>query len=126
MAPRAIVAGHGNFSDGMISAVNLITGRGEALLACSNIGMGREEIEATLRQNVKENDIQVIFTDLPSGSATIAARKLMREFPTLSVVTGANLATLIDFVFRESESPVTAAEHAATRGRDAISVITNQ
>ncbi len=110
----------------MISAVTLITGRGEVLLACSNVGMGREEIEASLRLNIEQNDIQVIFTDLPGGSATIAARKLMREFPLLSVVTGANLATLIDFVFRESDSPLTAAQHAAAKGRDAISVITNQ
>ena len=33
--PRAIVAGHGEFAAGLVSAVEQITGRGEQLIAVS-------------------------------------------------------------------------------------------
>jgi PTS system N-acetylgalactosamine-specific IIA component len=121
--PRAIVAGHGSFPEGMVSAVAQITGRGDILVPFSNVGLGREEIEAGLRDQLAQHDISVVFTDLPGGSATFAVRRLLRDYPTLSLVTGTNLAALIDFVFSESMSPSDAAHHAAEKGRGALAVI---
>jgi PTS system N-acetylgalactosamine-specific IIA component len=121
---RAIVAGHGALPDGLVSAVQQITGRGDALIAFSNAGLGREEIEAGLRERLVEHDVTVIFTDLPGGSATLAARRVMRERPDVTVVTGANLATLIDFVFcPTSQSASEAARHAAEKGRESIAAV---
>ena len=37
---RAIVAGHGSFASGIISAVEQITGKGASFLAMSNTGLG--------------------------------------------------------------------------------------
>jgi PTS system N-acetylgalactosamine-specific IIA component len=121
---RAVVTGHGAFPEGVVSAVQQITGRGELLVAFSNSGLGREEIESGLRACIDATRASVVFTDLPGGSVTLAARRVQRDLPQLTVVTGANLATLIDFVFADDAmSPREAATHAAERGRLALAVV---
>lgn len=120
-APRAVVAGHGSFPDGLVSAVEQITGKGNALVTFSNVGLGRSEIESGLRRLLKQHGMSVIFTDLPGGSATLAARRVLHDLPDITVVTGANLATLIDFVFCDaSMTPADAARHAAEKGRASL------
>lgn len=120
-APRAIVAGHGTFPEGLVSAVDQITGRGSSLRAFSNAGLGREEIESGMRDLLQQHGMSVIFTDLPGGSATLAARRIARDMPAVTVVTGSNLAALIDFVFCDgSMSPGDAARHAADKGRASL------
>lgn len=122
--PRAVVAGHGQFPDGMVSAVAQITGLGHLLVPFSNAGLGREEIESGLRERMAQHGISVVFTDLPGGSATLAARRVMRDFPGTTLVMGTNLATLIDFVFQdESVTPAQAARQAAEKGRTALAVV---
>jgi len=123
IAPRALVAGHGDFAIGVVSAVDQITGRGGVLLPLSNRGLGADEIVRVLREAVISNDTQVIFTDLPAGSWTIAARRVQRERPDLVVVTGANLPALLDFVFQTDCSASVAARHSADKGRGALAVL---
>jgi PTS system N-acetylgalactosamine-specific IIA component len=124
VSPRAIVAGHAQFAEGLVSAVAQITGLGEQLIPFSNSGMGRDAIEAGLREPLIRHNIRVIFTDLSGGSTTLAARRLMREFPMMTVVTGVNLATLIDFVFHPaSVPPAEAARLSAEKGHAALTVI---
>ncbi|MFI5238260.1 MAG: PTS sugar transporter subunit IIA [Gemmatimonadales bacterium] len=121
VAPRAIVAGHGAFPAGLVSAVEQITGRGNALIPFSNSGLGREEIESGLRDLLALHGVKVIFTDLPGGSATLAARRVQHDTPGVAVVTGVGLAALMDFVFCASDmTPSAAAVHAAEKGRSAI------
>jgi PTS system N-acetylgalactosamine-specific IIA component len=121
VGPRAIVAGHGAFPDGLVSAVEQITGRGNALIPFSNAGLGREEIESGLRDLLTLHGVQVIFTDLPGGSATLAARRVQHDTPGVAIVTGVGLAALMDFVFCSSGmTPAEAAAHAAEKGRAAI------
>lgn len=121
VAPRAIVAGHGALPDGLVSAVEQITGRGNALIPFSNADLGREEIENGLRDLLALHRVNVIFTDLPGGSATLAARRVQRDTPNVAIVTGVGLAALMDFVFCPSGmSPREAAAHAAEKGRAAI------
>lgn len=117
---RAIVAGHGDYPDGMVSAVEQISGRGDVFLALSNRGLSGQDIESRLRDATESSGIRVIFTDLPGGSATFATRRLMREMPDLVLVTGANLATLLEFVFHDAADPVEAARRAAEKGRNAL------
>jgi PTS system N-acetylgalactosamine-specific IIA component len=125
VVPRAIVVGHASFSDGIVSAVDQITGRGGMLLPLSNAGLGREEIEAQLREHLARYNVTVIFTDLPGGSATLAARRVMHDMQTLTLVTGVNLAALIDFVFcDDGTSPADAARHAVGKGCAALTVTT--
>lgn len=119
-APRAIVAGHGSFPQGIVSAVEQITGFGSVFIPLSNSDLSGEDIESRLRARAESFGITVFFTDLPAGSATIAVRRMMRDNPELILVTGANLATLLEFVFRGDESAEDAARHAVDRGRASL------
>ena len=125
-SPRAIVAGHGVFPDGIVSAVNQISGRGGVFLPVSNRGLGAGDIENVLTETASRSGISVIFTDLPGGSATLAVRRMMRLNPALVLVTGANLATLLEFVFQSDADPASAARSAAEKGRAAVSAFGGQ
>lgn len=88
----------------------------------SNAGLSGEDIEARLRVRAAELQVKVFFTDLPGGSATMAVRRMMRDTAGVVLVTGTNLATLLEFVFRSNERAGEAARHAAEKGRTAIAV----
>ena len=119
---KAIVIGHGDFATGMQTAVERITGQGAALLALSVQDRSLVQIEAWLRENLVSSGAQVVFTDLQAGSATMAARKTLRDMPSVLLVVGTNLPMLLDFVLSTSGSAAEAAKHAAERGRAAIVV----
>jgi PTS system N-acetylgalactosamine-specific IIA component len=121
-APRAIVAAHGDLAAGLVSAVERITGRGAMLLAMSNIGLGGEDMEATMRARIGEG-IRAIFTDLPSGSWTMATRRAMRGNDDVVLVTGVNLAALLEFVMRDDLAPPDGARACIERARGAISLV---
>jgi PTS system N-acetylgalactosamine-specific IIA component len=121
--PRALVAGHGDFAAGLISAVTAISGKHGVLVPFSNGSMSGAEIEGALRAAADAAGVQVVFTDLGAGSCTVAARRMIRGRPDLVLVTGANVAALLDFVFREDVSPIDAAAGAAERGRAALQVV---
>ena len=120
--PRAIVAGHGALPDGLVNAVDCISGCGSVFIALSNFGLAGSDIEEKLRQIAAEHAIKVFFTDLPGGSATLAVRRMMRTDPSLVLITGANLSTLLEFVFQPHAVPADAARHAAEKGRATIVV----
>ena len=116
---RAVVAGHGAFADGVISAVHQITGRGELFVGVSNRDLGASELEQALRRHA-EAGVAVIFTDLPAGSATIAARRVLRDHPELQLVTGTSVPVLLDWAFNADAGD--AAARAAEKGRQALAV----
>lgn len=122
-APRAIVAGHGEFAAGLVSAVEVITGRGAQLIPVAVPGLCAEDIEQLIRDKMKESGVKVIFTDLQAGSCTMAARRILRGSQDAVLIAGANLPTLLDFVFADQMSAIDAARHAAERGRAAITVV---
>lgn len=119
----AILIGHGEFSAGLASAVGQITGMADRLVSMSNTGMAPTDIESALRSQVEATGARVIFTDLPAGSATLAARRVARDLPEIVLVSGVNLATLLDFVCSSAPSPGEAARGAAERGRASIVVL---
>lgn len=122
MAPRAIVAGHGDFAAGLVSAVEQITGRGALFIPVAVHGLCTADIEELLRQRMHDAGVNVIFTDLQAGSCTMAARRILRGSPGAVLVAGANLPVLLDFAFADTVAAPDAARHAAERGRAAISV----
>lgn len=121
--PRAIVAGHGDFAAGLISAVEQIAGRGALLLPVSVKQLGVEDIEALLRSEMMAAGVRVIFTDLAAGSCTMASRRILRGMDDAILVAGVNLPTLLDFVFADTMTPVEAARHAAERGKASITAL---
>lgn len=121
--PRAIVVGHGEFAAGLVSAVGQICGLADKLVVVSMIGMTPEDIEGAIREQVARTGARVIFTDLPAGSATLAARRIVKDDPGVVLVSGVNLATLLDFVFNTSLPPTEAARAAAERGKASLIVV---
>ena len=120
---RAIVAGHGDFASGLVSAVDVITGRGAQLVPVAVPGLCAEDIEKLIRQRMEESGVKVIFTDLQAGSCTMAARRILRGVDDVVLIAGVNLPTLLDFVFAEQMDAIDAARHSAERGRAAITVV---
>ncbi len=121
--PRAIVVGHGEFAGGLVSAVGQICGLADKLVVLSMMGMTPEDIEGAIRRELARTGAKVIFTDLPAGSATLAARRIVKDDPSLILVSGVNLATLLDFVFNTSVPPTEAARSAAERGKASLIVV---
>ena len=121
--PRAIVIGHGEFAGGLVSAVGQICGMADKLVVLSMMGMTPEDIEGTIREQLARTGAEVIFTDLPAGSATIAARRIVKDTPGLVLVSGVNLATLLDFVFNNDVPSTDAARAAAERGKASLIVV---
>jgi PTS system N-acetylgalactosamine-specific IIA component len=119
---RAIVAGHGAFASGIISAVEQITGRGASFLAMSNTGLCLDDIQGTLARALDDSGAHVIFTDLPAGSCTMAVRRMIRARPGVLLVTGINLSTLLDFAMQDASDPVVAVNAALERGRVSMAV----
>jgi PTS system N-acetylgalactosamine-specific IIA component len=123
---RAVVAGHADFAEGVISAVAQIAGRAEVFLPLSNRDLSAKDVEREMRALVDQPNVTTIFTDLPAGSCTMAARRLLRERPDLVLVTGANLASLLEFVFSEQANAAETARYAVERGRTALATIENE
>jgi PTS system N-acetylgalactosamine-specific IIA component len=96
-APRAVVAGHGDFAEAMIGVVQKIAGRADAFVGVSNHGRDAAGIEAAIREALAATGATVVFTDLPAGSCTMAARKITRDLPAVAVVTGTSVPMLLEF-----------------------------
>ena len=118
---RALVAGHADFAAGLVSAVDLITGRGALLVPILVKGLCGADIEQLLRDTMDSTGVRIIFTDLQAGSCTMAARRVLRQIGEGTLVAGANLPMLLDFVM-SSDGGGAAAAAAAERGRAAVSV----
>ncbi|HEX5438363.1 MAG TPA: hypothetical protein VFW98_14510 [Gemmatimonadaceae bacterium] len=118
----AIVAGHGDFATGIISAVDRITGCGELFVPMSNAGLGAEAIEQRLRELLAEHHAQVIFADLAAGSCSIAACRLVRECDVI-VVTGVNLPALVFYATHQELPLREAAAQSVVRASSSIRLL---
>jgi N-acetylgalactosamine PTS system EIIA component len=118
--PRALVIGHKDFAAGIVSAVIAITGRTDLFRTASNYGLDTRATEAMLREAIADG-VTVIFSDLPAGSTTMAARRAQRDHPELTVVTGISLPVLLDYAFAAPDA-AHAADAAVEKGRAAMMV----
>ena len=87
------------------------------LVPVSNTGCDRDTLEDRVLAAV-DGQPAVVFVDLASGSCLVAVLKRLRSEQLVKVVTGVNLAMLVDFVFHRSLSPAEAAARAAAAGRE--------
>ena len=121
-APRAIVAGHGTFATGIVSAVEQITGRGAQFVTISNSGLCLDDIQQALAEALDRTGARVVFTDLPAGSCTMAVRRMIRGRPGVALVTGVNLSVQLDFAMHDDTDPIDAVVGALERGRATMAV----
>ena len=118
---RGIIVSHAAVAQAMVAAVRAITGIDNALTAVSNEGCGTEQLAERLRDAVGEGPA-MIFVDLPGGSCMTSSTRYAKQHAEIAVVTGVNLAMLLDFVFHRNISPEEAARRAVDAGAKAIRV----
>ncbi|MGH2393641.1 MAG: PTS sugar transporter subunit IIA [Candidatus Limnocylindria bacterium] len=120
-ALRGVVVCHGGLAKALVEAAESISGVTGVLLPVSNSGCDRDSLETRVSEAV-DGRPSVIFVDLASGSCLFAVLKRMRALAGVKVVTGVNLAMLVDFVFHVSLTPEAAAERAIAAGTKAIRI----
>ena len=118
---RGIIVSHAAVAQAMVAAVRAITGIDNALTAVSNEGCGTDQLAERLRDAVGEGPA-MIFVDLPGGSCMTSSTRYAKQHAEIAVVTGVNLAMLLDFVFHRDISPEEAAGRAVDAGAKAIRV----
>ena len=118
---RGIIVSHAAVAQALVAAVRAITGIDTALTAVSNEGCGTEQLAERLRDAVGEGPA-LLFVDLPGGSCMTSSTRYARQHADIAVVTGVNLAMLLDFVFHRNITPEEAARRAVDAGAKAIRV----
>ncbi len=118
-ALRGVVVCHGGLARALVEAAESISGVTGVLQPVTNSGCDRQALEHRVGEAV-DGHPAVVFTDLASGSCLFAVLKHLRSLQDVKVVTGVNLAMLVDFVFHVSLDAEAAAEHAMAAGTKAI------
>ena len=118
---NGVVVAHGAIASAMVDAAEQITGIRGVLAPVSNSGCDRGALEERIWAAIGEAP-SVVFVDLAAGSCLIAVLRRVRERPDVRVVTGVNLAMLVDFLFHRTLPAEEAAAHAAASGGSAIRV----
>ena len=116
---RGVVVCHGPLAGALVQAAEQISGLRDVLIPVSNTGCDRDTLEDRILAAV-DGHPAVVFVDLASGSCLVAVLKRLRSEQAVKVVTGVNLAMLVDFVFHRSLSPAEAATRAAAAGEKSI------
>lgn len=97
---RGILLAHCSMAEGIVDAVRHITGAEEdVLVPLSNRGLSADALAERVRDLVGPGPT-VLFTDLQHGSCGIAARLLTRDVHGVVVLSGVNLAMLLEFVMQ--------------------------
>lgn len=118
---RGIIVSHAAVAQALVAAVGAITGVQDALTGVSNEGCGTEQLSERLREAIGDGPT-VLFVDLPGGSCFTSSVRYAKQHAEVAVVTGVNLAMLLDFVFHRDVSPAEAARRAVDAGGKAIRV----
>jgi mannose/fructose-specific phosphotransferase system component IIA len=95
---HGVVVGHGNLAAALIDAVGGIAGDTASLTAVSNTDCDRGTLEARITEAVGSGPA-IVFIDMPSGSCLFAAMRRLQALDGVRLVTGVNLAMLLEFVF---------------------------
>lgn len=96
-----ILVGHGKLAEGLLDAIEGITGSREGIFAVDNEGLTPEALEERLDELAGAGPV-AIFVDLPSGSCAFAARRLKFQRDDTAVICGVNLPLLLDFIFHRT------------------------
>jgi mannose/fructose-specific phosphotransferase system component IIA len=116
---QGVVVCHGTLAEALVHAAEQISGLSGVLASVTNTGCDRDTLEERVLAAVNGRPA-VVFVDLASGSCLFAVLKRLRTQESVKVVTGVNLAMLVDFVFHRSLSPADAASRAVAAGEKSI------
>jgi mannose/fructose-specific phosphotransferase system component IIA len=120
-----IVVAHGGLAASLVEAAEGISGIQGALVPISNAELGPEALRSRVESSIG-SDPAIVFTDLASGSCTLASRAVGRDRSSVAVVTGVSLPMLLDFLFHRDLVPADLARRIARKGQDGIRVLTDR
>ena len=102
-----ILTGHGHFSTGLKSALDMIAGPQEAFEIVTftedAAGAYGENLRAAVKDMREKTDGVLIFCDLMGGTPFNQSMMITAEQDNVSVVAGTNLPMLIDIVMARTE-----------------------
>ena len=116
---HGVIVTHAAVAPALLAAVAAITGVSDALVPVSNDGCDSGALTERLMRAIGGRPA-VLFVDLPGGSCLTTSVRLAKGATDVAVVTGVNLAMLLDFVFHRELAPADAARRAADAGSKAI------
>lgn len=119
---RGIVLAHADVAPALVKAVQVIAGDEHGLIPVSNDGCDRAALTARLNAAI-DGHAAIVFADMPGGSCAFSAAAYARLHADVRVVTGVNLAMLLDFAFHRGEDPAAAAERAVQTGRGSVNSV---
>lgn len=125
-----VVTGHGHFAEGIMSAVRLVAGAPEQIREVNfEAEEGIEDLKSHMVQAISELESEnvLVLVDVMGGSPFNVASQLLVEGTgkNLKVVTGTNLAAVLQAVFlRESVSFEELAAEAVQAGKEGLVDVT--
>ena len=118
-AIKGVVVGHAGLAAALITAAEQISGPDSGLVAISNTDCDRGTLEERIVAAATPGPT-LVFIDMPSGSCHFAAMRRIQTMTDVRVVTGVNLAMLLEFVFHREEPLDEVAKHIAEVGARAV------
>lgn len=118
-----IVAGHGEFADGLRSSLSVIAGDFEHI-SFLHFANDAEKLKADMLAVVdaKPNDSFLVLTDLVGGTPFKTAALLASEGKSLKVIGGANLPMLLSIVYETDSELASLADTAVQAGKEGVKV----
>ena len=116
---KGVVVAHGGLAAALIGAVEQIAGTVSGLVPVSNVDCDRGTLEEKILEAVGGGPA-IVFIDMPSGSCLFAAMRRLSATDGVRVVTGVNLAMLLEFAFHRDGTADAVAAHVAEVGARAV------
>ena len=92
---KGLVIGHRDIGDGLLKALESISGSFEDIVFISNKGLSTDELSGKITAACNNNEV-ILFVDVYGGSCWQAAKKA--RLSRCHIITGVNLPMLISFV----------------------------
>jgi len=127
-ARKFLIATHGHFASGIKSSLDIIIGQTDNVYlieAYVNENKGIDgDVEAVLQALDKDDEL-IVFTDLLGGSITNQVVRFTQGRDKVHIVSGFNLALLIEVLMADISTPVAEViESAITNAREQVAYVT--
>jgi PTS system mannose-specific IIA component len=124
-----LVVTHGGLGEELVRVVSLVLGPVEDLGAVSNRGRSAKDVTAAIREWIAARADGgaggvIVFIDDFGGSCANAAQLAIHDGPPAAILTGVNLAMVLDFLtWRDTLAVPELARRLVEKGRQAISLL---
>lgn len=124
-----LVVTHGALGEELVRVVTLVLGPVENLGALSNRGLGARDLTEAIRGWIAAEPERgaggiLLFIDDFGGSCANAAQLAVQTGPPAGILTGVNLAMVLDFLtWRDSLTVAELSRRLVEKGRQAIALL---